>query len=416
MDPLKKSLEFETTFGVYTVDSLIGEGGAGRVYGGVGPGGVPIALKVLSEDRVTTDKRRRFKNEISFLSRNRHKNIVTVLDHGIAQIRRHKAPFYVMPMYKCNLRKIMSEKIEPDAVLGLFGQILDGVEAAHLQGVVHRDLKPENILCDKESHELAIADFGIARFTEDIVSTSVKTKPGQRLANFQYAAPEQRVPGRGVGVPSDMYALGLILNEMFTGVVPQGTDYRLISSASEESGFLDDIVAKLIKQAPEDRPTSIARLKELIKRHRSEAVSLQRLRKLDSVVVAADAIDDPLAKEPPRLVGAEWDGQTLSLTMDRDVSMQWINALGQMRSYRSVVGKEPELFSFQGSQASISAREHEVQPIIDRFKEWLPNATSTLKNILEKEAQRNELQRTERLRREKEAEEQRLRVNRSIRI
>src|SRR3981081_1724934 len=112
---------------------------------------------------------------------------------------------------------MMNVGVVPLEVLPLFVKILDGVEAAHLQGVIHRDLKPENILVDSKGAHPAIADFGIASFTEDLLVTSVETAPTQRLANFQYAAPEQRLGGRTVRDTADIYALGLILNEMFTG-------------------------------------------------------------------------------------------------------------------------------------------------------------------------------------------------------
>jgi serine/threonine protein kinase len=162
---LKKPISLETAFGIYVVDELLGEGGAGRVYGGVGIDETPIALKVLAQERATTDKRRRFKNEIGFLVRNKHPNIVAVIDHGIAHSGEIAGPFYVMQRYHSNLRYIMHDGISPTNVLVLFGQILDGVEAAHLLGVVHRDLKPENILYGKAVNNLAIADFGTARFT-----------------------------------------------------------------------------------------------------------------------------------------------------------------------------------------------------------------------------------------------------------
>jgi serine/threonine protein kinase len=113
------------------------------------------------------------------------------------------------------------------------------VEAAHLKGAVHRDLKPENILFDRRSNTPAVADFGVASFTDDIVATLVETSPAQRLANFMYAAPEQRTPGREVGPTADVYALGLMLNEMFTSNVPHGTEYRLIADVSAEFGYLD---------------------------------------------------------------------------------------------------------------------------------------------------------------------------------
>jgi len=75
-----------------------------------------------------------------------------------------------MPRYDGSLRDLMHEG-SPERVLPLFSQILDGVEAAHLQRVVHRDLKPENILYDRGNGRLAIADFGIAHFSEELVAT-----------------------------------------------------------------------------------------------------------------------------------------------------------------------------------------------------------------------------------------------------
>ena len=74
MGKLKRKLTFETAFGLYVIDEFIGEGGAGRVFGGVGPDDTAVALKVLSEERASSDKRRRFKNEIAFLSRSKHPN------------------------------------------------------------------------------------------------------------------------------------------------------------------------------------------------------------------------------------------------------------------------------------------------------------------------------------------------------
>jgi len=413
---LKKPISFETTFGTYVVKELLGEGGAGRVYGGVDVDGAAIAIKVLAPDRVTADKRSRFKNEIAFLSRNKHRNIVSVLDHGIARGGEIDGPFYVMHRYHGNLRDLMREGLRPEFVLSVFSQILDGVEAAHLQGVVHRDIKPENILWQRDSNILAIADFGTARFTDDLVATLVETSPAQRLANFQYAAPEQRTHGKQVQATADIYALGLILNEMFTGTVPHGTEYRLITQVAPELAFMDEIVARMLRQAAEERPSSIADVKGLVQRYKAEAVSRQRLSEIGGTVIKAAEVDEPLAQVPPRLIGVDWKAGMLTLTLDRPVTREWINALQQMGSYSSVLGKPPQAFAFTRDQASIRAAEHEVQIIIDTFKTWLPAASQTLKSFLEREAQQQEAARKEQLRREREAEEQRLRVLRNIKI
>lgn len=411
MQKLKKPIIFETTFGAYRVDELLGEGGAGRVYGGVDGEGAAIAVKVLAADRATTDKRRRFKKEIEFLARNRHANIVSVIDHGLAA---NGEIFYVMSRYHGSLRDLMRAGIAPDAVLALFSQMLDGVEAAHLKGVIHRDLKPENIL-HSESTALAIADFGTARFTEELVATT-QTVPGQRVANFQYAAPEQRTPGTTATAAADIYALGLILNELFTGVVPHGTSPKTIASVAEKYAFLDEIVSQMLRQAPGERPGSIADVKGLVQRYQAKAVSLQKLSKIDGTVIKSTQADEPLAEVPPKLIDADWDGITLTMKLDRPVNRDWINALYSMGSFSSVLGKPPQAFTFDGDQASVPAEEHEIQPLIDHFKGWLPLATLRLKEILEQRAFRQEAQRKDQLRQEREAEEKRLRVRRNIRI
>ena len=170
-----------------------------------------------------------------------------------------------MPFYDSSLRKLISAGLKPEDIIRLFIQLLDGVEAAHLQDIVHRDLKPENILYKTADAQLALADFGIARFTEDELYTAVETKAQDRLANFQYAAPEQRVRGRNVDYRADIYAMGLILNEMFTHEIPQGTGYKTISSISPEYSYLDEVVEKMIRQNPDERFNSIEEVKTLIR-------------------------------------------------------------------------------------------------------------------------------------------------------
>ena len=80
--------------------------------------------------------------------------------------------------------------------------------------VVHRDLKPENILIDPERERLVIANLGIALFQQEEIYTALETRDITRPANLQYAAPEQRHRGRQVTRQTDIYTLGLILNEM----------------------------------------------------------------------------------------------------------------------------------------------------------------------------------------------------------
>jgi serine/threonine protein kinase len=416
MSKLTSPVTLNTAFSSYTIDEFLGEGGAGRVYGGLDSDRTPIALKVLPPDKASVEKRRRFKNEIAFGMQNKHENIVTVLDYGIANEHKVVGPFYVMRRFEGNLRNLMVKGIAPDAVLPIFSQILDGVEAAHLQLVFHRDIKPENILCNRD-RKLALADFGIAHFSEELIATSVETSPNQRLANFQYAAPEQRTPGKSVGAPADIYALGLILNEMFTSIVPHGTSYRLIGSISKDFAFLDGVVAQAIRQAPDERPQSIAVLKVLIARYQSDAISFQKLSEIKKTVIKIGEIDEPLAHEPPQLIAADWNTGTLRLTLDRPVNQKWISALHSMSNYASAFGAEPRMFRFHGSEATVSGiQEHQVQPAINHFKNWLGNATRTLNQNLMRQVHEEAQERRRQLESAKATEEQRQRVNAMIRV
>jgi len=411
---LKAPISLQTAFGEYLLDEHLGEGGAGRVYGGNSAEGDSVAVKLLTQ--TNSDKRRRFKNEIAFLARNRHPNLVAVIDHGLATGPGVAGPFYVMPRYASSLRQLMP-RLAPGDVMPIFSQILDGVEAAHLLGATHRDLKPENILVASDGRTVAVADFGIAGFTAEQLETYIETGPTQRLANFMYAAPEQRTPGSRVTAVADMYAVGLMLNEMFTGSVPHGTSYKQIGYVSAEYKYLDAIVSNLIRQDPSSRLASIGDLKAQIQKHHMEAVSLQKLSELRKEVIPEGEIDDPLAREAPRLTAASWNDGRLTLTLDRAANPKWADVLRfRLGNYSAVLGHGPETFNFAGNQVVTSAPEHSAQAIIDSFKTWLPRATDIYRHELEEFLRQAERERRARLERERMAEEQRLRVNSSLKI
>jgi serine/threonine protein kinase len=410
---LKKDSVLKNAFDTYTVQKPKGAGGSGVVYEVLDSEGSACAIKILDPAKTNTVRLKRFKNEIDFCSRNTHKNIVRVLGTGITEIG---ATFYVMPLYSCTLREVMSKGIKPNAILPIFSQILDGVEAAHLKGVWHRDLKPENILYSLASEDLVVADFGIAHFEEEDLLTAVETRPDERLANFLYAAPEQKIRGRGVDSRADIYALGLILHEMFTGDVPLGTGHRKIADVASAFAYLDALVDLMRRQNPEQRPASIADIKGIVQRYEYEAVSRQHLSQIDGTVIKSGEVDEPLAQIPAKLINFEWDCGQLTLILDRPITNDWKNALYSMGSYSSVMGKPPGVFVFNGNRATVSAKEHEVQLVIDHFKSWLPIASRTLRGMLEQAAREQEANRREQLRREREAEEQRLRLLRNVRI
>lgn len=412
----KRKMLFQTTFTTYTEADIIGEGGSGRIFKVVDDSGDSWALKLLDFRKATKKKSKRFKNEVLFCLKNKHPNIVTVVDHGISVQEMRSSPFYVMPLYHGSMRKLLKSGISTDRVLKFFANILDGVEAAHLQKVVHRDLKPENILYDNENDLLLVADFGIAHFEEDELFTAVETKDSARLANFQYAAPEQRNRGLEVDHRADIYALGLILNEMFTGQVPHGTGYRTISQASPEYAYLDHLVTQMLRQSPEERFASIEEVKQQLIGRKNEFVSRQRLSELKETVVPVTEIDDPLIADPPRLVKFDWDNGTLTLFLSRQVNSEWVWALQNMGAYGSLFGKGPDNFSVSGDQAVIRARENDVQQIIDFFKNWLPKANQVYKNKVLGERKHEEETKRQQLASEIKQEEARQRILKNVKI
>ena len=183
------SKTYVTAFNSYAINRVIGEGGAGCVFEATDSNGAVVAIKRLDYRQLTNERVKRFKNETHFCLRNQHKNLITVQDYGVTDLNGKNCPFYVMPLYRETLRTLIRDKIDPSQVVELFVQMLDGVEAAHLQNVWHRDLKPENVLFDRNSHTLVIADFGIARFIKEVLYTLVETRPTTRLSQFPIYSP-----------------------------------------------------------------------------------------------------------------------------------------------------------------------------------------------------------------------------------
>lgn len=254
---------FRTPLDTYIVKQMIGEGGAGKVFRVVDDDGVEHALKHLKPESQSTHKTKRFKNELAFCIKNSHPNIISIEDWGLTEIRGIEVPFYIMPLFPETLRSMMAKTTDVDQLLQIFLQILDGVEAAHNAGVWHRDLKPENILYDPAINRVVVTDFGIAHFPEELQHTTIETKPSDRMANFRYAAPEQRSNGN-VDQRADIYALGLILYELLTGELLQGTQHKKIGGIHPQLTSLDPVVEQMLRQSPDDRPSTIGSVRSAI--------------------------------------------------------------------------------------------------------------------------------------------------------
>ena len=408
-------INFVTFFNSYKSMAIIGEGGSGLVYKVKDKGQDIHAIKCLKTSGET--KRKRFQNELSFCSQNVHKNIIKIEEYGVTQINGEECQFYVMPYYPSTLRILMRQGIPNNKVIGYFSQILDGVEAAHLKSIWHRDLKPENILYDPPSETLLVADFGIAHFIEEYLQTSLQTNSHERMGNFQYAAPEQRTTGKTIDHKADIFALGLILNEMFTGEILQGTGYRTIGSVAPDFAYLDDIVDGMVRQLPEERPSSIQLIKQQLIVKGNEFISLQKLSNLKKIVIPQSEVDDPLVIEPVTLLSiVDYKEGKLILRLSQSVTQEWVQVFYKAHHRQTLIGGNPSDFSFSGNSVIKNAAEGTAQRIVDYFKDYLSTANEAYKNhVLQKQHQREEEER-QKLQTQVEEEERRQRILKNIRI
>jgi hypothetical protein len=167
-----------------------------------------------------------------------------------------------------------------------------------------------------------VADFGIAHFEEDELYTAVATRDTARMANFQYAAPEPITRGAVVDHRADVFALGRLLNQMFTGAVPHGTViWRLL--LAPQYAYLDALVAAMISQAPGGRPSSIARVKDELIGRGNDFVHQQMLGTPTQTVVADSDIDDSLVLNPIELRRCDYREGDIIFYLSQPVNDVW---------------------------------------------------------------------------------------------
>jgi tetratricopeptide (TPR) repeat protein len=200
----------------YHIIRLLGVGGMGAVYQGWDDElGVAVAIKTIRPDptadaAAAQDLERRFKRELVLARQVTHPNVVRI--HDLGEVNGLK--YITMPFI--NGQTLAAElaaegRLPVPRALAIFRQLVAGMEAAHAKGIVHRDLKPANIML--EDGQVFIMDFGIAR---SVASSTQLTQAGSVVGTFDYMAPEQAT-GKPIDQRADIYALGLILQDMLAG-------------------------------------------------------------------------------------------------------------------------------------------------------------------------------------------------------
>jgi len=196
----------------YDILAEAGHGSMGNVYKARDrETGEIVALKLLKPE-IASDQAmmERFKNELLFARKITHKNVCRVYDFNrIAGVAYTSMEFVEGESLRSVLTRFGGLPTRKGVDIAL--QICSGLKEAHAQGIVHRDLKPENVMVDGQGN-VKIMDFGIAR------SMDMATRlTGSMVGTPAYMAPEQ-VAGKPVDYRTDIYSLGLVLYEVFTGV------------------------------------------------------------------------------------------------------------------------------------------------------------------------------------------------------
>jgi len=301
----KRRAHLGQVVGNYKLTSVLGHGGTGTVYLGERADkqySAQVAVKIVDSAAVQGDLATRFRAERQILASLNHANIARLMDAGEAD---NGQPYLVMEYVQGQaLDQYCDERrLDINARLKLFLEICAAVQYAHQNLVVHRDLKPANILVTTEGVP-KLLDFGIAKLLDPVSNASALalTRINDRLLTPEYASPEQ-ILGKQVTTASDVYALGVVLYELLTGLRP----FVVPDSASQLE--LERSICVTDPPRPSATPLKVPEQSTVDDRHTPATIALsrgltpERLQRrlagdLDAIVMRA------LRKEPQHRYGS----------------------------------------------------------------------------------------------------------------
>jgi serine/threonine protein kinase len=346
---MKNGTILKTAFDLYTICGQLGQGGCGVVYRCTNENNNLVALKLINKNK-GVEKIKRFKNEINFCQKDNGPNIIKVIDYGFYEADGESYLFYVMPLYNQSLREQMNSGLSSEKIISIFSDICNGLSKAHCNGCIHRDLKPENILIGDKG-EAVIADFGIAHFLDSDKITTIETAKSSRMANFSYHAPEQ-INGT-TSSATDIFALGLILNEMFTGKIPSGDNYVTIGSINADYSFLDKLVSKMISQNSNDRYQDVKQVLIDYFAYKAEFQNKNKILNLREPL-PNDEIKDCLYFNPAVPIDIKAENGNLIIKLNNRVNDVWIDIYRDSLDHYQSLPFCYKKFQFYGDKASYS--------------------------------------------------------------
>jgi serine/threonine protein kinase len=260
------------------VMGVVGAGGMGVVLKGFDRSlDRTVAIKVLAPHLASSGAaRKRFAREAKAAAAVLHPNVIAI--HGVSDgAETTMLPYLVMPYVRGSSLQARIDKNGPLALaetLRVAAQIVDGLAAAHAQGLVHRDIKPANILLEEGIERVSITDFGLARAADD----ATLTHSGVIAGTPQYMSPEQ-ARGEPIDGRSDLFSLGSVMYTMCTGRDPfrAETSFGILRRITDDSPrpirdinpdvppWLCRLIQKLHAKSADDRYQSAASVSEVLR-------------------------------------------------------------------------------------------------------------------------------------------------------
>ena len=304
--------EVPAVIGRYEVERLLGEGGMGVLYLARDPViDRHVALKLLRVNG--EDLRRRLMREAQSAGRLQHPNVVTVYDVGD-----HDGQLYIAMEYidGDTLATLIRDDVPFSVIrkLDIVDEIADGLGYAHQRGIIHRDIKPANLMISRGGL-VKVLDFGIARLSH---RESGEIDGPTLIGTPAYMAPEQ-LEGAEVDARSDIYAVGLVMYELFSGrrafagattadvlqqvLAAQPTPIeRLVPDIDPD---LAKVIARAMARQPSDRYQDLQAMRKDLARARRRAMQASAD---DATIVVGLPATGPVVMHAPPSVAADHRG------------------------------------------------------------------------------------------------------------
>src|SRR5262245_361523 len=322
--PLSTSLRLGSVVaGRYEIQQQLGKGGMGVVYRAHDKLlDETVAIKVLRPEVARdAEMARRFQSEIKLARKVSHKNVCRIHEYGEDQGLRYISMEF---MEGVDLRQVLRERggLRGDEAFDVALQVADGLEAIHDVGVIHRDLKTPNIMRDARGNA-RLMDFGIAK---EWGKGGTLTATGLVVGTPEYMSPEQ-ARGEKVDFRSDLYALGIVVFEIFTGRVPFRAETPLATILKQlqepppldgpEAAGLPEPVKPVLRRAlakdSKERFASVREMAEALRAaRRAEAGAGRVPTAAYALTLPTGTDDDPLPARTPAPTPAR--AQTLAAT------------------------------------------------------------------------------------------------------